>query len=533
MKTINMKFKNIIYLLLFALLLGNVSCNDFLETTAYDFVSPDNFYKNENEAKMALAGVYWTLTRENVYGSRYSCLLSNVDDLSYYMRPATQTVSQVYGNDHNPSNTDIYYVWQSLYKGIETANMFLENIDKVEIDEKVKFRLKGEAKFLRAYYHFLVVQGWKDVPIRKNAFIDVNKSALAATPQADALDWIIDEMEQCIHMVDDSIYDFSPSYVKKTVVEGILARVCLFRAGYPTNGGKPYYEKAARYANAVKESGKHALNTEDIYEMWKGMASDRYDIEYNESMWEAEFIGAREFDGVYTEGRIGNVIGNIQKNGSPDGLGYSYGFYGGSLILWDLFDENDKRRDLSLAPYQINENDEKVAWKNNQIVQRACGKFRREWETSKPRHKNYTQENYPILRYADVLLMLAEAENEVNQGPTDLAIESINMVRRRAGIEPLPTTLSYKEFQQEVRDERARELCFESLRRYDLVRWGIYVDAIKKLGEVAANDPRWATGSNYTTAEAFALRTAKKHEFFPIPTQELTINTELRQNPLW
>ena len=99
---------------------------------------------------------------------------------------------------------------------------------------------------------------------------------------------------------------------KKTVVEGILARVCLTRAGYPTNGGKPYYEKAAVYAKSVKDAQKHDLNP-DVYEMWKRMASDRYDTEYNESMWEVEFIGARDLDGNWTDGRIGNVIGNLQK----------------------------------------------------------------------------------------------------------------------------------------------------------------------------------------------------------------------------
>ena len=184
-----------------------------------------------------------------------------------------------------------------------------------------------------------------------------------------------------------------------------------------------------------------------------------------------------------------------------------------------------------MAPYQIDAKDQYSYWKDNQIVQRACGKFRREWETLKPRHKNYTQENYPIIRYADVLLMLAEAENEVNQSPTSLAYEAINLVRERAGLEPL-SGLSYAEFQQEVRDERGRELCFESLRKYDLVRWGIYTDAIQALGEVTY-DSRWPSGSNYSTARAFAERTQKKHEFLPIPLKELAINTELEQNPLW
>ena len=75
-------------------------------------------------------------------------------------------------------------------------------------------------------------------------------------------------------------------------------------------------------------------------------------ISYNESMWEVEFVGTRD-DGSYTESRIGNVIGNLQENSAGTGAGYTYAFYAGSLILWDLFDAKDARRDLAMAPYKL------------------------------------------------------------------------------------------------------------------------------------------------------------------------------------
>lgn len=314
---------------------------------------------------------------------------------------------------------------------------------------------------------------------------------------------------------------------------GILARVYLWRAGYPANGGQPYYAKAAYWANEVKKSNKHKMNP-DVEAIWRNMASDKYDTEYNESIWEAEFIGNRTADGIgnYTDGRIGNVIGNLQKCTKSTGNGYGYGFYAATLILWDLFDKNDKRRDLSIAPYWYDVNDNKKTWTNKQIVQRSCGKFRREWESSSMKDKSYTPENYPILRYGDVLLMLAEAENEAHQGPTDLAYECINEIRQRAGISKLEG-LSYTDFQQAVRDERARELCFESLRKYDLVRWGIYVEAVHdKLG-AATQDKRWATGNQFIGARDYAARTQEKHQFLPIPTKELDVNGKLEQNKYW
>lgn len=509
------------------------SCESFLETDPYDFVAPETFYSNEKECTMALAGVYWTLATENVYGNRYSCMLSNIDDLSYYQRQPGALSSQVYGNDHNPSNTDVWNCWNALYSGINNANMLIENVDKADMENATKTRIKGEAKFLRAYYHFLLVQGWYEVPLRKEAFQDVNNSPMEATPHQEAIDWIIQEMKECVDMVDNSEYNLSPSHVKKNVVMGILARVYMWRAGYPINGGTADYKEAANWAKKVVETNQHRLNP-DLYAIWKNMATDKYDTEYNESMWEVEFIGNRTSDGLgnYTDGRIGNVIGNIQQCATNPGNGYAYGFYAPTLILWDLYSATDKRRDVYIAPYKFNNKDAKVTWTAKQIVQRACGKFRREWETSSSKDKNYTPENYPILRYADVLLMLAEAENEANQGPTELAYTSINTVRNRAGLASLEN-LSYAEFQKEVRDERARELCFESLRKYDLVRWGIYVKAIHDDLGAATADKRWATGNQYLGAAAYTKNTTEKHQFLPIPSRELSVNTKLEQNKYW
>ena len=182
-----------------------------------------------------------------------------------------------------------------------------------------------------------------------------------------------------------------------------------------------------------------------------------------------------------------------------------------------------------MAPYWINANDQYVNWGANQIVQRACGKFRREWESITPKNKNWTQINYPLIRYADVLLMLAEAENEANQGPTALAYEAVNIVRERAGIEPLwtivyrvPTKFAARGGRELLQGRSASTISYA----------GVSTRGVAALGE-ATYDSRWPAGGNYSTARAFAERTQKKHEFLPIPLGELSINTELTQNPLW
>ena len=96
--------------------------------------------------------------------------------------------------------------------------------------------------------------------------------------------------------------------------------------------------------------------------------------------------------------------------------------------------------------------------------------------TAPKKNKNYTSLNFPLLRYSDVLLMVAEAENEISSSPTTLAYKCLNDVRNRAGIAPYEEgSLSKEAFRQAVKDERAMELCFEHTRRHDLIRWGEYV----------------------------------------------------------
>lgn len=512
-----------------ACIVGLSSCNDFLTTEPHDFLAPETFYTNYSNCEMALAGVYSTLTKEPFYGNFYIVDHCIGNDHTYYQRGISNTNTKPMSNTNTAAYGNTFNLWNTLYTGINNANMFIENIDGADIEDAIKVRMKAEARFLRAYYHWILVQGWHEVPMRTSSFKDVNKSAMAATSHAEALKWIIAEMEACVELVDNADYDKSPSFVKKNTVMGILARVYLWSAGYPNNGGKADYEKAAFWANKVITSGKHKLNP-DYEDVWKKMASDQYETTYNESIWEAEFYGSRN-DGNHTLGRIGNTIGNVNA-----GSQYGYGFGAPTLILYDLYPENDIRRDVSICTYKVAANGTQSKLSN--ITTRNCGKFRREWEDLRgfTPNKNYTALNWPILRYSDVLLMHAEAENEAN-GPA-AAVASINKVRERAGIELLPTSIDQATLRQEIRDERGRELCFEALHKFDLVRWGTYVQALtvdlKAAIEAGKADKRWNTGANYLqTPEALTVNTEAKHQFWPIPEKELAVNTLLEQNSYW
>ena len=169
---------------------------------------------------------------------------------------------------------------------------------------------------------------------------------------------------------------------------------------------------------------------------------------------------------------------------------------------------------------------------NNQYVYCNAGKFRREYELTGTKDKDYTPFNFPALRYADVVLMLAEAENEAYGGPTDLAYECVNAVRHRANPAYADVAgLDQGEFRQLVRDERGRELCFEGLRKLDLIRWGIYVEAMTTERRAQVADPRWHANKSY--AAAVADYTEYRHNWYPIPSKEMATNFKIKQNPLW
>lgn len=550
MKLQNILLKNALpgLLLCGCLAAGPAACG-FLDTEPHNFTSPAQFYRNQEDCEQALAGIYWTLASGDVYGDGFSTKLFNVDDLSY---TRARTADNAANNTHFTSNETVYQAWSALYKGIDNANMLLQHIDDADITEEdpqnplLRNAIKGEARFLRAYFYFLLVQNWYEVPVRMETVSDINKVEMAGMPHLEAMKWIAEEMEASLDLVDDTRYDTSPSHVKKTTVEGVLARVYLWRAGYnrykpdgaealPAERISEFYAAALKYAKAVRNSGKHQLvptagKPENIELIWRNMCSDQYETRYNESMWEVEFAGAKD----YTQGKIGAFLGNQQDDPALGGVGFAYSYYKGTRYLWDLFAEEkgDLRRDLSMAPYFLDKNGKRKEWPDNKITARACGKFRREWETFYPKAKNYTTVNFPLLRYADVLLMIAEAGNELREADPanlELAYSALNEVRTRAGVS-VYAGLDQAAFRQKVMDERARELCFEAVRKGDLVRWGLYYAQVHdRLGGLLK-----VWDLNKEAAELYVRSTSEKHRFLPIPLSELAVNgTLFHQNAFW
>ena len=550
-------------------------------------IRKDDYYSTKEELTGAIAGVYGAMSNEALYGNYYSLMMTNIDDLSYFNRSTTTVPLQM--NRHDASSSEIYAAWTQLYAGVRNANALISATVDSQIEGAAS--INAEARFLRAYYHFLLAQAWGDVPLRSieaKTYADVQ---LGATPQYEVLKWAADEMEDCIGKVENSIND-QPSRISDYTIHGILSRVYLFMAGasviFPdgaTLSKKDCYGKAMDHADAVISSDLFHLN-EDYSAVFKNMISNKYDREYRESMWEVEFQGDRTSADSWSNGRIGDLIG-LLSTGSSDyenfKCNYSYAQYNGSLKLWDLYlsadkvvaekDKlNDKRQDWNMPPYNyagsekaapfgvggvgvcrasidktpygsisINSETGVVTDKTTTVdptaapAVRNCGKYRREVEfEGVMKAKNlYTKINYPLLRYSDVLLMYAEAANEYEGAPSQQAYDALVEVRDRAGISTAAySTFDAVAFRSIVRNERARELCFESLRRFDLIRWGIYVQEMNEYSTWAA-DSRWEKDNTSKIASAMGTSVHQRHIYFPIPAVELGVNNKLEQNKLW
>ena len=609
-----MKIKSILKLGTLALLTAALPACSFLDTDP-QIIPDDGYYNSEQKLIYGLAGVYGVLNSEALYGNYYSLQIANADDLCYFNN-YNNSESRPDRYNHSAGTAAIYDTWSKLYEGIKNANRYIEAVEKTEIDPgklSVDIGLYiAEARFLRAYYHFLLAQAWGDVPLRVKATTSPNPNnvQMAATPQEQVLRWCADEIEATIPDLYEPI-DNTPSRVSQTVAQGILARVYLFMAGESVKqidglDKKEMYRRAAYWANEVIASHKHDLN-ESYEEVFINMIRDQYDTQFHESMWEAEFLGDRTSATDWTNGRIGDLIGlrsqSRTTNYSEWACNYSYGYYNGSYTLWQLYWENDRTADETASATVIDKrltwnlpgynyrgmNNQKISYKNkagetvtrylqqtqsmfktpwvynnnfampdieglDQTIEdafdpadlvydptvmcavRNAGKWRREtvYEKQMSAKSLYTTINFPILRYADVLLMYAEAINEYAGAPDDQAKEAIREIRKRAGVKTDESLLGdYRSFRDLVRNERGRELAFEGLRKWDLIRWGTFVEKMHNAGTNQPTENKYRNVSYTNYASANYANVTARHIYLPIPTKELAVNHALRQNPLW
>lgn len=570
-------------IILLAALLSLGSC-DFLDKEPTSATS-DTYLKTETEATSFLKGIYAIITQQSYYGGNYFYLVGG-DDLEHYGGSGRAPLNGgLICNNATSSDSYVTSFWYTLYAGVNRANILLDQINNIQDMKPANLkRYTAEARFLRAFYYFNLVECWGDVPFYTEPVLDVKNLQRAVTPRATIYDFICKEMEESAEdLPTASSLNYEPGRVSKSAAWGILARVYMFRAGefhrmkVAENKAetKKYFTEAGKFAKMVITQG-HGL-APNYWDYFIDQCADRYNTTANESIWEAEFAG----DGkgtLSTEGRVGNIIGiqapdlssKTDYVGSKD-PGFGYAFFWSTPKLYELYTSNNdiKRMNWSIAPFRYTQSEKggpvdgrefekgklaevkKQYWDQSfqygetdskskigdrektsatSMYDRNCGKWRREYEADK-KNKNLTAINFPILRYSDVLLMIAECENETHSQPTTEAYNCINEVRKRAGISKLPQNLDTEDFRQAVKDERAMELCFEMTRRFDLIRWGEYVQNMNALVSRAQTGYNWNLGPDNVFTY---FNITEAYNYFPIPALEMSVNKLItKNNPGW
>lgn len=570
-------------IILLAALLSLGSC-DFLDKEPTSATS-DTYLKTETEATSFLTGIYAILTQQSYYGGNYFHLVGG-DDLEHYGGSGRAPLNGgLICNNATSSDSYVASFWYTLYAGVNRTNILLSQINDINDMKPANLkRYTAEARFLRAFYYFNLVECWGDVPFYTDPVLDVKNLQRAVTPRAEIYDFICKEMEESAEdLPTASSLNYEPGRVSKSAAWGILARVYMFRAGEfhrmkvaeNKEETKKYFTEAGKFAKMVMTQG-HDL-APNYWDYFIDQCADRYNSTANESIWEAEFAGNGKGT-MTTEGRVGNTIGivapDLSANSSYVGKkdqGYGYGQFWSTPKLYELYTSNNdiNRMNWSIAPFKYTQSVKggavdgrefevgKLAEVKNQYwnesfqygetepgatigdrekktaskyYDRCCAKWRREYEADK-KNRNLTAINFPILRYSDVLLMIAECENETHSQPTTEAYNCINEVRKRAGISKLPQDMTTEDFRQAVKDERAMELCFEMTRRFDLIRWGEYVQNMNALVQRAQSGENWNLGPNNVHTY---FNISEAYNYFPIPALEMSVNKLItKNNPGW
>ena len=419
--------------------MSNLSCKKFLDEQPVSSASLSAVFANQNTALQAVLGVYNQLAGTATYGSGLSLQLPfDTDEMIGFQNGAiTDNQRKINSYALDAGNTLLSSPFTQLYAGIERANICIENIPAMPLYENgsatVKAelrRLHGEALTLRAQFYFDLVKLWGDMPAQWVPSATVKVLDLPKTDRDVIYDRIIEDLRIASELVPwrGEAGVTADERITKGAVKGLRARIALFRGGYSLRKSRQmersadylaFYTIARQECADIMARTEHKLNP-SYQAIWKDFFLANK-LETSEVLFEIAMAGETAdsdsqigaFNGIRAT-IAGVTYGNNRNYTLPTHF-YAYSPF-------------DKRRDVNNAPfYLLNTN-----LAGTGLIAIADGKWRRNWITPEiVTGKAYYGINWPMIRFSDILLMFAEAENELS-GPSAAAIEAVNQVRRRS-----------------------------------------------------------------------------------------------------
>lgn len=478
------------------------SCKKYLKLDPISSFGPETVFGTVANAQKAVLGAYQEMTGDQGYGIRISMYFPYDNDVMMGAGGHGDNDRRDIGRYNlTAGNAQLFKPFNQLYEGVERSNQCIKYIPKMDLynngtpSQKAELRrLYGEALTLRAQYYFELVRNWGDVPAQWEPSADQPDLFLKKTDRDSIYDHILNDLKTAEDLVPwrsgvAALGDANDERITKGAVKGVRAKIALFRGGYSLRRDNKmergsnyldYYKIADQECLDIIQSGEHSLDP-SYEDLWKNQVDAHQIDPYGAIMFQVAMAGATSA----TDSKLGKYNG---PNGSLVILP-TYFYY---------FDSVDTRRDVTIAPFKIN-NDNTLT--PQPITSMYDGKFRRNWFSNpvvdiSNQAQNFSI-NWPILRYSDVLLMYAEAENEINNGPTAGAIEAFQKVRARAfagHTDEMGTPPNDKAgFFDAIVRERALEFGGEGIRKYDLIRWNLLgtklAETKENLNKMAAMQP--------------------------------------------
>lgn len=503
-----------IYLLLIVTAAGLTSCLK-LDENPKSFISPEQFYNTANDAVSAVNAIYYPMV-DNSTGAQpiYNRLFDTgmdfmTDDLDAGPGSPNGEVRALAKLTHASTNLRIQQIWTEHYEGINKANIALERIPSIAMDEKLKSRLLGEATFLRAFYYFNLVRLYGDIPLllADQTKLSIAELQVPRTPANEVYAQIIKDLTNAAVLFKSGSAG-EPGRATEGASKALLSKI---------------YLTTRDWTNAIKLA-EEVINGPYGY----GLFDD-----YSHVFLPAYKNGKEHIFSAQIKGSTistGHLVTSSDIRSGVPGLKGSYGnqlaFYTEGndkfFSLYKLYSSKDKRKRVSFVTSYTSPADGKK-YSTLNAPGDSVPFINKNWDPNYAA-TGHSDANANILRFAEVLLIHAEAENELN-GATEKAYQSLNRIRRRAGLKDLTTGLTRDQFRDSVYLDRRLELVAEYHRYFDLIRQtgrevtnvgpegkGILLKCLRKVGKT---------------------NVAAKHYLYAIPQGEIDRNPKLSQNPGW
>lgn len=556
---------------------AGTSCKKFLELDPLSTWRDETFYSSAVEVEMAIAGIYSEMANDEMYGRDFSMVLESGTDETY--TPASDASWAAARLGYTSSSSQVERLWSHFYGCINLVNQLEANMDPDMFPQEQYNQYLAKARFMRGFAYFTLANWYGPVPIRLEPSASQADNLLAASP----VQQVYEQAEKdfafaAAHLLHAKDTKYVPGEPNKMAAHGLLARLYLRMGGFQPylseneadcyfENPQQYFQKAKQQCEIIMQDGWHRIVpfSEDPNSYRKHFINyleNKYDT--RESLFEISFDNKLSM-GLNVHGRVGNING-VEFVGTSE-IPRGFANIIASVVVYNKYTPEDARREWSIAGYRNNYSSSNQRYTMTYFMDKplhqeyGIGKYRR-WEPSNlqalkdagslidasytilnstpgsEKDANFTSINFPILRYSDVLLMHAEASIGGRFGTTDAtpeAVNSLNIVRERARLEPYFGSLDHDSFFRELVDERLRELCFEGLRKQDLVRWNLFREKLDELEEAIILRPDYVETNSYHQTYLESVRTFNKdkHMLLPYPLQEVTINTELHQRKFW